>query len=90
MNFEMIVITAVCGALAGWLTGLVTKRGGYELVDETALGVFGGVTGGFALWMQGLAAADSQVAMSGGAFAGALILVIARHMFWNAETAVAQ
>lgn len=90
MNFEMIVMTAVCGALAGWLTGLATKRGGYELVEETALGVVGGVAGGFAMWMQGLAPADNQVAMSGSSFAGGFILVIARRMFWSAETAAAQ
>jgi uncharacterized membrane protein YeaQ/YmgE (transglycosylase-associated protein family) len=90
MNFETIVITAVFGALAGWLTGVVTKRGGYDLVEETALGVVGGVAGGFALWMQRIAPADSQLAMSGAAFAGAFILVIARRMFWNVETAVTQ
>jgi uncharacterized membrane protein YeaQ/YmgE (transglycosylase-associated protein family) len=49
MNFETIVITAVFGSLAGWLTGVVTKRAGYELLEATALGVVGGVAGGFAL-----------------------------------------
>ena len=65
MNFETIVITAVFGSLAGWLTGVVTKRGGYELLEDTALGVVGGV-------------------------AAAFILVIARRMFWNVETAATQ
>jgi uncharacterized membrane protein YeaQ/YmgE (transglycosylase-associated protein family) len=90
MNFEMLVITAACGALAGWLTGLVTKRGGYALVEETAVGVVGGVAGGFAMWMQGFAPADSQLAISGSSFAGGFVLVIARRMFWSGETAVAQ
>lgn len=90
MNFETIVITAVFGSLAGWLTGVVTRRGGYELLEDTALGVVGGVAGGFALGMQEIAPADSQLAMSGAAFAGAFILVIARRMFWSVETAATQ
>jgi uncharacterized membrane protein YeaQ/YmgE (transglycosylase-associated protein family) len=90
MNFETMLIAAVFGSLAGWLTGVVTKRGGYDLVEETALGVVGGVAGGFALWTQGIAPADSQLAMSGAAFAGAFILVIARRMFWSVKTAATQ
>jgi uncharacterized membrane protein YeaQ/YmgE (transglycosylase-associated protein family) len=89
MNFETIVITAVFGSLAGWLTGVLTKRGGYELLEDTALGVVGGVAGGFALGTQEIAP-DSQLAMSGAAFGGAFILVIARRMFWNVETAATQ
>jgi hypothetical protein len=53
MNFETIVITAVFGSLAGWLTGVVTKRAGYELLEATALGR-GWCCGRLALWMQGI------------------------------------
>jgi uncharacterized membrane protein YeaQ/YmgE (transglycosylase-associated protein family) len=86
MNFEMIVITALVGSLAGWLAGVVMKRGGYGLVGDTALGVVGGVVGGFALRMQGTVLADSPLPMTGAAFVGAVILIIVQRQFWSMET----
>ena len=85
MNFETLAITAVVGVLAGWLTGFVMKGGGYGAVGDIGLGVLGGVVGGFALWMQGIAAADSWFAMLAAAV-GAFILVVVQRKFWNLET----
>ena len=87
MNFETIVITAGVGSLAGWLIGLVMKRSGYELVVDTALGVAGGVVGGFALRMQGVVAADSWHPMTAAAVVGAFILIVVHRKIWNVETA---
>jgi uncharacterized membrane protein YeaQ/YmgE (transglycosylase-associated protein family) len=86
MNFEMIAITAVVGVLAGWLTGFVMRSGGYGAVGDIGLGVLGGVVGGLALWMQGIAAVDSRFAMLAAAV-GAFILVVVQRKFWNLETA---
>jgi uncharacterized membrane protein YeaQ/YmgE (transglycosylase-associated protein family) len=86
MNVEMLAITAIVGLLVGWLTGLVMKRGGYGAVGDVGLGVLGGVVGGFALWMQGFAAADSRFAMLAAAV-GAFILVVVQRKFWSLETA---
>jgi uncharacterized membrane protein YeaQ/YmgE (transglycosylase-associated protein family) len=86
MNFETLAITAVVGVLVGWLTGFVMKSGGYGAVGDIGLGVLGGVVGGFALWMQGIAAADSRFAMLAAAV-GAFILVVVQRKFWNLETA---
>jgi len=85
MNFEMIAITAVVGLLVGWLTGFVMKSGGYGAVGDIGLGALGGVVGGFAFWMQGLAAADGRFAMLAAAV-GAFILVVVQRKFWNLET----
>jgi uncharacterized membrane protein YeaQ/YmgE (transglycosylase-associated protein family) len=86
MSFETLAITAVVGVLAGWLTGLVMKSGGYGAVGDIGLGVLGGVVGGFALWMLGIAAADGRFAMLA-AGVGAFILVVVQRKFWNLETA---
>jgi len=55
MNLETIAITAFVGLFAGRLTGFVMKGGGYGPVTDGVLGVAGGVMGGFALSMQGIA-----------------------------------
>jgi len=90
MNFETIVTTAVVGSLAGWLIALVMKRSGYELIVDTALGVVGGVVGGFALRMQGIVAADSRLPMTAAAVVGAFILIVVHRKVWNVETAASR
>lgn len=87
MNFETIAITAVAGLLAGWLTGLVMKSGGYGLVTDLALGVVGGVMGGFVLRMQGIPAAGSRFAMVAAAFVGGFILIVVQRKFWGVKLA---
>jgi len=89
MNFETIAITGVIGVLAGWLTGLVMKGGGYGLVGDIALGAVGGVMGGLVMLMQGivLGPAGSRFAMIAAAFAGAFILIVVQREFWKVEMA---
>ena len=85
MNFETITIMAIVGALAGWLTGFVMKGGGYGPLTDATLGVAGGVMGGFALSMQGIAQASWWSAVVAAAFVGAFIVVVVQRKFWNAE-----
>jgi uncharacterized membrane protein YeaQ/YmgE (transglycosylase-associated protein family) len=87
MNFETIALTAVVGLLGGWLTGILMKGGGYGPITDTALGVAGGVMGGFVLQMQGIAQAGSWFAIVAAAFLGAFILVVIQRKFWNVELA---
>jgi uncharacterized membrane protein YeaQ/YmgE (transglycosylase-associated protein family) len=88
MNFEAIAITVIVGLLTGWLSGFVMKGGGYGPITDTALGVAGGVMGGFALSMQGIAQAGSWFAVVAAAFVGAFILVVVQRKFWHVEMAV--
>ena len=37
----------VVGLIAGWLAGMVMKRGGFGLIGDIIVGVIGGVLGGF-------------------------------------------
>jgi uncharacterized membrane protein YeaQ/YmgE (transglycosylase-associated protein family) len=88
MNFETITITVIVGLLAGWLTGFVMKGGGYGSITDAALGVAGGVMGGFALSMQGIAQAGSWFAVVAAAAVGAFIVVVVQRKFWTVEMAV--
>jgi uncharacterized membrane protein YeaQ/YmgE (transglycosylase-associated protein family) len=42
-----IIAWIVVGLIAGWLTGLVMKGGGYGLVGDIVLGIVGALIGGF-------------------------------------------
>jgi uncharacterized membrane protein YeaQ/YmgE (transglycosylase-associated protein family) len=83
MSFETIAITALTGLLAGWLTGFVMRGGVYGTVGDIGLGVVGGVMGGVALWMQGLAAIDSRFALIAAAGVGGFVMVVLQRKFWN-------
>ena len=87
MNVEMILIAAVVGALAGWLTGFGMKGGGYGVVGDIALGVAGGVAGGLAVWVSGIAPGGPRLAMGGAALVGAILLIVVQRNFWNVEMA---
>ncbi|MDR0358761.1 MAG: GlsB/YeaQ/YmgE family stress response membrane protein [bacterium] len=39
----------IVGLIAGWLTGLIMKRGGYGIVGDLVLGLLGALIGGFLL-----------------------------------------
>ena len=39
--------TLILGGLAGWLTGMIMKGGGYGLIGDIVLGIIGGIVGGF-------------------------------------------
>ena len=47
MEFGVFVSWVVVGLLAGWLAGIVMKNGGYGLIGDLLLGVFGSVAGGW-------------------------------------------
>ena len=42
-----IIAWIVVGLIAGWLTGLVMKGGGYGLIGDIILGIVGALIGGF-------------------------------------------
>jgi Transglycosylase associated protein. len=42
-----IIAWLIVGLIAGWLTGLVMKGGGYGLVGDIILGIVGALIGGF-------------------------------------------
>ncbi len=42
-----ILIWVIVGLIAGWLTGLVMKGGGYGILGDIILGIVGAIVGGF-------------------------------------------
>ena len=44
-----IVIFLLCGAVAGWLAGLIMKGRGFGALGNIVVGILGGMLGGFLL-----------------------------------------
>jgi uncharacterized membrane protein YeaQ/YmgE (transglycosylase-associated protein family) len=47
MGIENLLIFLSCGALAGWLAGVLLKGSGLSLSGNVVAGIFGGVIGGY-------------------------------------------
>ena len=47
MGIENLLIFLSCGALAGWLAGVLMKGSGLSLSGNVVAGIFGGVIGGY-------------------------------------------
>jgi len=65
----------VVGLIAGWLTGVVMKGGGYGMLVDIVLGILGGILGGWIFSMLGISAGGGFVGGVIVAFAGAVVLV---------------
>lgn len=74
MPLRQFVITLVLGALAGWLSGLLTKGRGFGFLGNVIVGVFGAFLGQFLFGLIGIHA-TSLLAHFVFAIAGALIFV---------------
>src|ERR1700722_10145105 len=65
----------VVGLIAGWLAGQVMKGGGYGVLVDIILGIFGGVLGGWIFGMLGIWPGGGMIGSIIVAFVGAVILV---------------
>jgi uncharacterized membrane protein YeaQ/YmgE (transglycosylase-associated protein family) len=41
MTLEAIVVVLVCGAVAGWLAGLIVRGAGFGLIGDIIIGIVG-------------------------------------------------
>ena len=82
MNLVMFGLWVLVGLLAGWLAGVVMKRGGYGLTGDRILGLVGSlVTGG--IWVA--ASPDASMAtVALVAFGGAAVLIVLQRKIWPA------
>jgi len=47
MNLQELVIFLAIGAVAGWLAGMLMKKGGFGLIGNIVVGILGAIVGGF-------------------------------------------
>ena len=75
MNPGGIILWIIVGLIAGWLTGMVMKGGGYGLVGDLIVGLIGALIGGFivGLVIHGSVGFIGSIIV---AFIGAVILVV--------------
>lgn len=72
MNF---VIFLICGAVAGWLAGLVMKGRGFGVLGNIIVGILGGLLGGFLFDTLGVALGSGIVNYILTAMIGAIVLL---------------
>ena len=75
LNPGGIILWIIVGLIAGWLTGMVMKGGGYGLVGDLIVGLIGALIGGFIVGL----VVHGSVGFIGSiivAFIGAVILVV--------------
>jgi uncharacterized membrane protein YeaQ/YmgE (transglycosylase-associated protein family) len=89
MNLEPggIIAWIIVGLVAGWLTGLVMKGGGYGIVGDLIVGLIGALIGGFVvgLLFQGSVGLIGSIVV---AFIGAVILVVILRALTRGRAAV--
>lgn len=56
MNFQQFITFLILGALAGWLSGLISKGRGFGLVGNMIVGIVGAFLGGFLFGLLGISA----------------------------------
>ncbi len=85
MNLEIYVMWVVAGLMAGWLTGIVMKGGGYGLTGDMLLGLVGSIA--VSVIFRGL-----EISPGAGTFVtvvvasiGAAIAIVAQRKFWHSH-----
>jgi uncharacterized membrane protein YeaQ/YmgE (transglycosylase-associated protein family) len=74
----------VVGLIAGWLTGLIMRRGGYGIVGDLVVGLLGALMGGFLVGLvyHGTVGIIGSIVV---AVIGAMILVIGLRLVTGAR-----
>ena len=70
-----MIYSIVVGLVAGWLAGQVMRGGGYGMLMDIALGLLGGIIGGWIFGALGVWPAGGIIGSIVVAFVGAVILV---------------
>jgi uncharacterized membrane protein YeaQ/YmgE (transglycosylase-associated protein family) len=78
-----ILVWLIAGIIAGWLTGLIMKGGGYGLIGDLVVGLLGGLIGGYVATLLGFGPTNliGQIVV---AVIGGVILVAILRLFRRA------
>ena len=76
MDVQGLLIFLAIGAVAGWLAGLLMKGGGFGLVGNIIIGIFGAVVGGFVFGLLGISAGGLMGSIVTATVGAAILLAI--------------
>ncbi|MDA0989523.1 MAG: GlsB/YeaQ/YmgE family stress response membrane protein [Verrucomicrobia bacterium] len=76
MNLEQAITFLVIGAVAGWLAGLIFKRG-FGLIGNIVVGVLGAFLGGWLFNALGISVGGELIGAIVTATAGSVVLLFA-------------
>lgn len=76
MSVETLLISALVGAVAGWLAGVVVRGGGFGLVGNIVVGIIGAFLGGWLFGVGGIAIGAGIINTIFTAFIGAVVLLL--------------
>ena len=70
-----IIISLLLGCLAGFCAGKLMKGGGFGIIMNCVLGLFGGVVGGWLFSLLGIEGGGSLLGQLGTAIVGAVVIL---------------
>ena len=76
MPMETLLIWIIVGAIAGWLSGIIVKGGGFGLLGDIVVGIVGAFVGGWLLPKLGIHLGVGLVALIASATLGAVALLL--------------
>ena len=76
MEIGQIVVFLVIGGVAGWLAGLLLKRGGFGIIGNVVVGIVGAVLGGWLFGVLGISVGGEWIGPIVTATVGAVVLLI--------------
>jgi uncharacterized membrane protein YeaQ/YmgE (transglycosylase-associated protein family) len=71
-----LIIWLIVGAAAGWLAGIVVKGGGFGLLGNIGIGIFGSIVAGVIFPLLGIAFIPGLIGNVVSAAIGAIILLL--------------
>jgi len=76
MPMETLLIWLIVGAVAGWLSGVIVRGGGFGLLGDIVVGILGAFVGGWLLPKLGIHLGAGIVAVIASATLGAVVLLL--------------
>lgn len=76
MPVETLLIWLCVGAIAGWLSGVIVKGGGFGLLGDIVVGIIGAFIGGWMLPQLGVQLGAGLVGIIASATIGAVVLLL--------------
>jgi uncharacterized membrane protein YeaQ/YmgE (transglycosylase-associated protein family) len=85
MTLQLFMMWVLVGLSAGWLTRYFIKEGGFGLLGDLALGLAGSIVTSLLFLALGLSPGAALVVLVVVASAGAVLVILAQRIFWQAH-----